>query len=232
MVHRRTSRNTLIVLSASLVIGGAAGAAWGSHSFGDVTEQNVFHDDIAWLSETGITKGCNPPTNSSFCPDDPVTRGQMAAFLRRLAEAGVADAATLGGQAPDDFVGPRGPEGPEGPQGPEGPEGAQGEQGEGLSLDCADGQVAKWDGGADGWTCADAEPMTIAGTCEWPANETTADCSFGITFSTLPVVVVTRANSSSVSSPWISDTTTTGFTMQSGSQPTTVGQFNFVAVEP
>ncbi len=31
----------------------------------------------------GITTGCNPPTNDLYCPDSPVTRGQMAAFLRR-----------------------------------------------------------------------------------------------------------------------------------------------------
>ncbi len=44
---------------------------------------SVFADDIDWLAETGITKGCNPPSNDRFCPDLPVTRGQMAAFLVR-----------------------------------------------------------------------------------------------------------------------------------------------------
>ncbi|HEX7098014.1 MAG TPA: S8 family serine peptidase [Acidimicrobiia bacterium] len=47
------------------------------------TNGHVFHDDAAWLSATGITRGCNPPANDRFCPDDPVTRGQMAAFLAR-----------------------------------------------------------------------------------------------------------------------------------------------------
>lgn len=47
------------------------------------TNGSVFHDDIAWLSANEITKGCNPPANTQFCPDDPVTRGQMAAFLVR-----------------------------------------------------------------------------------------------------------------------------------------------------
>jgi hypothetical protein len=51
--------------------------------FGDVDDSNVFHDDIIWLAETGITKGCNPPTNDQFCPNSYVTRGQMAAFLHR-----------------------------------------------------------------------------------------------------------------------------------------------------
>ncbi len=44
---------------------------------------SVFETDIEWLAAAGVTKGCNPPTNDRFCPDDPVTRGQMAAFLVR-----------------------------------------------------------------------------------------------------------------------------------------------------
>lgn len=51
-------------------------------AFGDIGG-NVFGADIEWLSESGITKGCNPPANTLFCPDEPVTRGQMAAFLHR-----------------------------------------------------------------------------------------------------------------------------------------------------
>ncbi len=46
-------------------------------------DTSVFEADIEWLAATGVTRGCNPPTNDSFCPDDPVTRGQMAAFLHR-----------------------------------------------------------------------------------------------------------------------------------------------------
>jgi len=44
---------------------------------------HTFADDIYWLGNAGVTKGCNPPENSLFCPDDPVSRGQMAAFLTR-----------------------------------------------------------------------------------------------------------------------------------------------------
>ncbi len=46
-------------------------------------DQSVFEPDITWLAETGITKGCNPPANTEYCPNDPVTRAQMAAFLVR-----------------------------------------------------------------------------------------------------------------------------------------------------
>ena len=43
----------------------------------------VFSDDIFWAAREGVTKSCNPPLNTQFCPDEPVTRGQMAAFLNR-----------------------------------------------------------------------------------------------------------------------------------------------------
>ncbi|HLE58182.1 MAG TPA: S-layer homology domain-containing protein [Candidatus Limnocylindria bacterium] len=39
-----------------------------------------FKFDIEWLWREGITTGC---TSTTFCPDAPVTRGQMAAFLVR-----------------------------------------------------------------------------------------------------------------------------------------------------
>jgi hypothetical protein len=44
---------------------------------------HIFENAIEWLKAEGITQGCNPPTNNRFCPDDRVTRGQMAAFLVR-----------------------------------------------------------------------------------------------------------------------------------------------------
>lgn len=50
--------------------------------FGD-DDSDVFQDDINALASAGITKGCNPPDNSRFCPDDRVTRGEMASFLGR-----------------------------------------------------------------------------------------------------------------------------------------------------
>src|SRR5690606_19565400 len=55
------------------------------------TVDSVFVEDIAWLSESGITAGCNPPTNNRFCPDDEVTRGQMAAFLKRALDGQIAE---------------------------------------------------------------------------------------------------------------------------------------------
>jgi hypothetical protein len=51
----------------------------GSSSFSDTTG-SVFEADIARLATAGITRGCTP---TRFCPGDPVTRQQMAAFLHR-----------------------------------------------------------------------------------------------------------------------------------------------------
>lgn len=44
---------------------------------------SIFEDDIDKLGAAGITKGCNPPENTKFCPADEVSRGAMAAFLHR-----------------------------------------------------------------------------------------------------------------------------------------------------
>lgn len=52
------------------------------HDFAD-DDDSVFESDITWMAADGITKGCNPPDNTLFCPDGVVTRGQMAAFLTR-----------------------------------------------------------------------------------------------------------------------------------------------------
>ena len=63
-------------------------------TFGDVATTDLFFADIEWLAWRGITKGCNPPINDEFCPDNFVTRGQMAAFLVRalgLTDTGTTD---------------------------------------------------------------------------------------------------------------------------------------------
>jgi len=53
-----------------------------SGGFADV-DGHIFASAIAWLADQGITEGCNPPRNTLFCPDDAVTRGQMAIFISR-----------------------------------------------------------------------------------------------------------------------------------------------------
>jgi hypothetical protein len=43
---------------------------------------NPHESNIEVIAAAGITEGCNP-TGDRYCPGDPVTRGQMAAFLNR-----------------------------------------------------------------------------------------------------------------------------------------------------
>jgi hypothetical protein len=75
----------------------AASVAVASDRFSDVPESNVFHDNIGWLAESGVTKGCNPPENTLYCPDRPVSRGELAAFLQRLSTNRVVDAGSVDG---------------------------------------------------------------------------------------------------------------------------------------
>ena len=42
-----------------------------------------FERDIELIAHAGITKGCDPPANRRFCPDRPITRGEVSAFVRR-----------------------------------------------------------------------------------------------------------------------------------------------------
>lgn len=72
--------------------------------FTDVPANNPHANDIEWLADADVTRGCNPPTNDRYCPDRPVLRDQMASFMRRLAEGRVVDAGQLEGYAASDLV--------------------------------------------------------------------------------------------------------------------------------
>jgi hypothetical protein len=64
-----------------LSVGG--GEAWALHvgdSFSDVPRSQTFYKKIETLLHNGITSGC---TASTYCPDLPVSRGQMAIFVAK-----------------------------------------------------------------------------------------------------------------------------------------------------
>jgi S-layer homology domain len=98
--HIGWSTFVVVALTAAVV---APVTAWAQHRFADVPPYHTFAADISWLATTGVTKGCNRE-GSLFCPEDPVTRGQMAAFLHRLAIGTVIDAATLEGRGAREFL--------------------------------------------------------------------------------------------------------------------------------
>jgi hypothetical protein len=111
-VPRSWARVSLIVVVTALIV--APLTALASHTFKDVSDSNTFHTDIDWLAGAGITKGCNPPTNDEFCPNDSVSRGQMSAFMRRFAQyidaedgtpAQADNATTLDGYGMPNFLG-------------------------------------------------------------------------------------------------------------------------------
>ena len=51
-----------------------------TRTFGDVTSSHPFYQFIEALAKSGITGGCG---GGNFCPDAPLTRGQMAVFLSK-----------------------------------------------------------------------------------------------------------------------------------------------------
>ena len=61
--------------------------------FTDVDSTDPFCTEVAWVKNRGITLGCT--TTTLFCPNDPVTRLQMATFMYRQGNVTV----QLGGNA-------------------------------------------------------------------------------------------------------------------------------------
>jgi hypothetical protein len=66
--------------SGSITVAGETLTVVQGASFLDVPQNHQFAVQIGKLSARGVTIGC---TGNTFCPDDPVTREQMAAFILR-----------------------------------------------------------------------------------------------------------------------------------------------------
>ena len=104
MFRRQNRRALSLIVSAAVLLTLAVGPAVvsaGTGDFDDVPRTNVFYNDIAWMADSGVTAGCG---SARFCPDDSVTREQMAAFMHRLAKNQVVDAGSLGGVSAADYV--------------------------------------------------------------------------------------------------------------------------------
>ncbi|MGH8915364.1 MAG: PQQ-dependent sugar dehydrogenase, partial [Acidimicrobiia bacterium] len=54
-----------------------------STDFFDDDDGHILEGAINRIAEAGITVGCNPPSNTNFCPDRILTRGEMATMLTR-----------------------------------------------------------------------------------------------------------------------------------------------------
>ena len=81
--HRRVARIIGGVVLISLM---GIGVGWAALPPGGTfidDDGHNFEGAIEAIAAEGITKGCNPPANDKFCPNDKVTRGEMAVFLVR-----------------------------------------------------------------------------------------------------------------------------------------------------
>jgi len=72
------------VVIASLAASDVASAAPCS-GFTDVEDTSEFCPNVDWLKNRGITLGCT--SSAMYCPNDPVSRLAMAAFMNRLGVA-------------------------------------------------------------------------------------------------------------------------------------------------
>jgi hypothetical protein len=61
----------------------ALGLAHTSVDYFDDDNGHVLENAINAIAEEGITEGCNPPTNNRFCPNQTLTRAQLATLLTR-----------------------------------------------------------------------------------------------------------------------------------------------------
>ena len=79
-------RNTRVLAGLVLAVVAIASVAFAALPPGGTftdDDGHIFEVAIEAIAAEGITKGCNPPTNDKFCPNDKVTRGEMAVFLVR-----------------------------------------------------------------------------------------------------------------------------------------------------
>jgi hypothetical protein len=86
--RRRLPRRAVAVLLVALLVAVVPLATLAAGPFSDLNTGSVHNPNIQAIAAVGITTGCNPPENTEYCPNDLVTREQMASFLARTAGLG------------------------------------------------------------------------------------------------------------------------------------------------
>ena len=171
----------LVAAALVLALPGAALAA-PCAGFADVDDSSPFCSSVAWMKNESITLGCGDGSN--YCPDAAVSRLAMAAFMKRLADA-LFPLGCAAGQVmkwngvdwtcADDNIGGSGGGGTvtsvaanNGLQATPNPITGSGVIGIApafrLPQTCANGQVAKSNGGSNGWACGDDLDTNAGGT--------------------------------------------------------------------
>ncbi len=74
--------NAFVVIAIVILAWGAVATA--GHVFSDIPAGSLLHAATEWMRDRGITLGC---AAGVYCPDDLVTRGQLALFLERMGGA-------------------------------------------------------------------------------------------------------------------------------------------------
>src|ERR1700680_235111 len=81
-------RSFALLLGVALSFLTTSAAAQNCDGFTDVLASDIFCTDITWVKSKAITQGCGGG-GTKYCPNDFVTREQMAAFLHRLGDVTV-----------------------------------------------------------------------------------------------------------------------------------------------
>ena len=105
-----TARRTAAAAAIAATFVAGIGTAHAAFGFDDVNEADTHASGIQWLVDNDITAGCDA---DSFCPNQFVTRAQMATFMHRLsgddqaASVFAANTDAVGQLAADDVLGAR-----------------------------------------------------------------------------------------------------------------------------
>ncbi len=75
-----SANDTGAIRSGTITAGAHTFTVFQGMEFPDVPPSNLFYTEIGKLSARGVTVGCG---SGLYCPNDPVTREQMAAFIMR-----------------------------------------------------------------------------------------------------------------------------------------------------
>jgi hypothetical protein len=85
---RRRPRRLLAALALALLTLLVPLAVLAAGPFTDLDPNSPHNANIAAIQAAGITKGCNPPDFTQYCPKDNVTREEMASFIARATGLG------------------------------------------------------------------------------------------------------------------------------------------------
>jgi hypothetical protein len=86
--RRSPIRRVRVALMAALLMALVPLVLLAAGSFTDLDPASPHNANIAAIQAAGITKGCDPPDFTQYCPKDTVTREEMASFLARLGGLG------------------------------------------------------------------------------------------------------------------------------------------------